>query len=112
MIDRLRAWGCEVDEALERFVNDKDLYIMCMNLFVDDAFFEKLGDAIKSKNYDAARNATHTLKGVAGNVSAGPLAVVIDTLMTKLRMEDYSDLDSYYSQIIEYRDSLSTILKS
>lgn len=112
MLNNLREWGCEVDDALERFVNDEALYIMCMNLFVEDSFFETLGEAIKSKDYESAREATHTLKGVAGNVSAGPLSAVISILMDKLRAEDYSDLDSYYTQIIQYRDSLTIILKS
>lgn len=112
MLNNLKYWGCEVDEALERFVNDESLYIMCMNLFIEDAFFEILGDALKSQDYDAAREATHTLKGIAGNVSVGPLFVAISMLTDKLRANDYSDLDADYSQILEYRKSLKNILKS
>ena len=29
MINKLRDWGCDVEEALERFVNDQELYCTC-----------------------------------------------------------------------------------
>ena len=110
MISRLEAWGCNVQEALERFVDDKDLYVMCMNLFVEDASFEALGAAIQSQNYEAAFEAAHTLKGVAGNVSAGPLFQTIESLTDKLRANNYAGVDEDYQKIMDYKTSLSSVL--
>jgi len=111
MISSLEAWGCNVQEALERFVDDKELYIMCMNLFVNDASFGALGDAIKSKNYKAAFEAAHTLKGVAGNVGAGPLYEIVGSLTDRLRADDYAGLESDYQKIMGYKEELRAILE-
>lgn len=111
MIDKLEAWGCNVQEALERFVDDEELYITCMNLFVNDASFSALGDALKSQNYRAAFEAAHTLKGVAGNVSAGSLYEIIGSLTDKLRVNDYTGLDEDYQKIMEYQVSLCAVLE-
>ena len=110
MISRLETWGCNVQEALERFVDDKDLYVTCMNLFVEDTSFEALGVAIQSKNYDAAFEAAHTLKGVAGNVSAGPLFQTIGSLADKLRVNNYAGVDVDYKKIMDYKSSLRNVL--
>jgi chemotaxis protein histidine kinase CheA len=110
MISKIEAWGCNVQEALERFVDDADLYIMCMNLFVGDASFASLGEAIKSQNYEAAFEAAHTLKGVAGNVSAGPLYEIIESLTDKLRANNHAGVEEDYKKIMGYRDSLAAVL--
>ena len=111
MINKLEAWGCNVQEALERFVDDADLYVMCLNLFMDDGSFLALGEALDSGNYDAAFEAAHTLKGVAGNVSAGPLYETIETLTEKLRAQSYDGVAADYVQLMAYRESLNVILK-
>ncbi len=110
MLDDLQNWGCDVEDALERFVGDKDLYVMCMNLFVDDGSFEALGNAINSGDDKAAFEAAHTLKGVAGNVSATPLFTQIDYVTEKLRKGEMNGVQEEYAQILNLRDSLKAIL--
>ena len=36
LYDELKRWGCSVDEALERVVDDDELYLDCLNSVVDD----------------------------------------------------------------------------
>lgn len=112
MVEKLQAWGCNTEEALERFVGDNDLYIMCMNLFIDDGSFAELGTAIEANDIDGAFNACHTLKGVAGNVSAGPLFEAIENLTERLRAKDASGADNDYKKIMALRDELSALLTS
>lgn len=111
MVEKLQNWGCNTTEALERFVGDNDLYIMCMNLFIDDGSFEQLGTAIENSDIDAAFNACHTLKGVAGNVSAGPLFQAIEELTERLRAKDPSGMAEDYKKIMLLREDLSALLK-
>ena len=112
MVSKLEAWGCNVQDALERFVGDVDLYVMCMNLFIEDASFEALGGAIQSKNFEAAFEAAHTLKGVAGNVSAGPLFEMIESLTGKLRENNYAGVEEDYAKIMDFKTSLAVVLKA
>lgn len=112
MVEKLQNWGCNTQEALERFVGDNDLYIMCMNLFIEDGSFEQLGVAIENSDIDAAFNACHTLKGVAGNVSAGPLFVAIEELTERLRAKDTTGMAEDYQKIMQLREELAAVLQS
>ena len=73
MINKLRDWGCDVEEALERFVNDQELYCTCFSMFLADDSFNALKQSVECGNCKASFEACHTLKGVAGNLGAGPL---------------------------------------
>lgn len=108
MIDKLKAWGCDVDEALERFVDDKELYITCFNMFLVDTSFDALKQSLENNDCKAAFEACHTLKGVGGNLSAGPLYEAICVLTEKLRagsmegaMEDFANIEKYKQQATE-----------
>ncbi len=111
MIEALEKWGCNIGEALERFVDDKDLYIMCMNLFVDDGSFDALGNAIQTNDSKAAFEAAHTLKGVAGNVSATPLFTQIDQVTEKLRNGEMDGVQEEFAEIMKLRESLRAVLQ-
>ena len=110
MYEKLTLWGCNTDEALERFVGDRELYVTCLHLFVSDVFFVSLGEALQSKNYKLAFEAVHTLKGVAGNVSANPLFILIDSMATKIRNTEYAELDEDYQNVMRLRSELEAIL--
>ncbi len=112
MINKLEAWGCDTNDALERFVGDTDLYVMCMNLFVDDGSFDALGNALNTQDYKAAFEAAHTLKGVAGNVSAVPLFNCIETLTEKLRADNIDGVNEDYATIMRLREELQGVLAS
>ena len=66
--DALSAYGVDLNEVMERFVNDEELYYECLNTFIDDPSFDGLHNALLEKEYEAAFHHAHTLKGVAGNL--------------------------------------------
>ena len=47
MINKLRDWGCDVEEALERFVNDQELYCTCFSMFLADDSFNALKQSVE-----------------------------------------------------------------
>lgn len=110
MINRLRNWGCNVDEALERFVNDEGLYCTCFNMFLVDATFEQLKEAVKNGDCKAAFEACHTLKGVGGNLSAGPLYTAICDLTERLRAENMENAEEHVEKILKYRDEVQQLI--
>lgn len=61
--------GIDVDSAMERFMGSEALFARLMKKFLEDANFDKLTDALTSGDMDAALHASHSLKGVCGNLS-------------------------------------------
>ena len=59
MISRLKNWGCNVEEALERFVNDEELYCTCFNMFLTDNSFDSLKESVKAGDCKASFEACH-----------------------------------------------------
>lgn len=110
MIDRLRNWGCNVEEALERFVNDRELYCTCFNMFLTDNSFDSLKEHVKAGDCKASFEACHTLKGVAGNLSAGPLYQAICELTERLRAGNMENAEEYVEKILKARDEVQRIL--
>lgn len=110
MVEKLKAWGCNVDEALERFVDDKELYITCFNMFLVDGSFDALKQSVENNDCKAAFEACHTLKGVGGNLSAGPLYQAICVLTEKLRAGNMDGALQDVETIFKYKDEAIALL--
>lgn len=110
MINRLKNWGCNVEEALERFVNDEELYCTCFNMFLTDNSFDSLKESVKAGDCKASFEACHTLKGVGGNLSAGPLYQAICELTERLRAGNMEHAEEYVEKILERRNEVQRLL--
>lgn len=69
----LEAAGVHVDSVMERFMNNEALLERFMRKFKDDPNYRELLDAVEKKDTDRAFAASHTLKGVSGNLSLNDL---------------------------------------
>lgn len=108
-INRLVAYGADMTATLERFVGDEALYERCFGMFMEDASFAELERALREKDYTAAFNAAHTLKGVAGNLGLTPLYEKICQIVESLRHQDYSHLDAEYQAILAERTVVESL---
>ena len=108
--DTLRAYGVNINEVMERFVNDERLYYDCLHSFIEDISFAGLERAILSKEFKAAFEHAHTLKGVAANLGLTPLLTAINGIVEPLRRHDYSNLNQQYDAINAEREKLRKIL--
>lgn len=61
--------GIDVQSLINRLMGNEALITRFMQKFIDDDSFEKLSAAICDENYEAALAASHTLKGMCGNLS-------------------------------------------
>jgi len=57
------------DEGAKRVMNNTKLYIKLLGKFKDDQSLSQIDSALSAGNTEAARNASHTLKGLAANLS-------------------------------------------
>ena len=72
-IKKLKALGCDIDAALERFMGDKQLYFICFEQMLTDDNFDKLGDALSKSDVNSAFHYAHMLKGVYANMGMTPI---------------------------------------
>lgn len=109
-IDILVKYGIDYKTTMERFMNDSELYIRCIEMFPEDDNFAALDEAMKKKDYDTAFLCAHTLKGVTGNLGLTPLYRSIYELVEALRAKKYSDADSFYKTFVEEKAKFDELL--
>lgn len=108
--EELSLWGCKVDEALNRVVNDRKLFIYCLKAFSQDEGFPNLKKQIEKQDYSNAFTTAHTLKGVAGNLSLIPLYKSISIIVEALRNKEYEEINGMCTNVMEKYDSFRNII--
>ena len=106
----LAKWECDLEGALERFLDDKELYLVCLQTLAEDSNFEKLGIALKEDNISKAFDYAHTLKGVFANLGLTPMLSVVETIVEPLRIGVSDNLDVPYKILLEQNEKLKEIL--
>lgn len=101
LMQELKQYGANMGEAMERFMDDEELYVDCLMMFMQDPSFKKLETALDSQDYHAAFEAAHTLKGVAGNLGLTPVYTDICELVELLRAGKHDNLLHAYEEIQE-----------
>lgn len=98
-LQRLKDAGIDVNDALNRFMGNESLLERFLNKFVADQNFKKLGEAIAAKDNEAALAASHTLKGVCGNLSMTVLSELLTKQVKAYRDGDPAAAESLMSEI-------------
>ena len=111
-MEALSQWGCDIPSALERFDGDEELYVECLEIFANDKNFEDLPQKLQEKDYEGAFNAAHSLKGVAANLSLGPLLEAISLISDKLKAGDYAVIEQNYPKLVEAKKKYDEIVKA
>ncbi|QHW31601.1 response regulator [Paenibacillus rhizovicinus] len=79
--------GLRLQEALQRVNGKRDILTHMLKLFLKDyrTFEERLYETVDAGDYATARRMAHTLKGVAGNLSADELSASAHRLELQLK---------------------------
>lgn len=67
--DSLQAAGLDTADALERMMGNEALLIRLLKKFPADPSYDQLRAAVANGDTEAALKASHTLKGVCGNMA-------------------------------------------
>ena len=108
-IEKLKEYGANVEEGLQRCMGNEDFYIKMVNMMLADNSIDKLKEAIAENNLDTAFEAAHALKGVAANLSLTPIsdpAVEITEFLRNRTEMDYSEL---VAKICEQNEKLASL---
>lgn len=91
--------GVDVNSVLERFMGNEALLERFLKKFPQDENYQKLCSAMENRDLDAAITASHTLKGVCGNLSITPLFDLLNNQVAALRSNDWQSAEEIMPQI-------------
>lgn len=112
LIDKLTDYGCKVNEAMGRFLNNEDFYGKCFTKYVNDESFEEFGEAIKAGDVKAAFGAAHDLKGISANMGITPVYDLVISIVEEFRagrMPDHAL--TTWEEIMAVREKLKKIIE-
>lgn len=94
-IEALKEFGADTEKGLAMCMGNEALYLRLVGSVPGEPRFDDLISALEKKDYDAAFDAAHAIKGVLGNLSLTPLfdkaSVITEHLRNRTDM-DYSEL--------------------
>ena len=107
---KLEEGGVNVEEAMQRFMNNDKLLERFLKKFVSDDSYGNLVRAMEEKDCDKAFTEAHTLKGVTGNLALFRLHSVISEQTDYLRGKDFASAEEMMPKVAElYEEVLETI---
>ena len=110
-IERLRAMGCNTDEALERMVDDEAFYIECLQEALENPGFAGLAQALAAGDTAAGFDCAHALKGVLGSVGLTPMFRKTVEIVEPLRAGSSANLSDKLAELMEMRREFTEIVR-
>ena len=105
-IDMMRDYGADVDQGLERCMNNESFYLRLVGMALADAGFDKLSGCLAAGDWDGAFEAAHALKGVRGNLALTPICKPVQEITELLRSRTETDYAPLLAEIRAQRESL------
>ena len=94
-LDDLKKLGANTEDGLKRCAGNEALYMRLVPMALDAGKYSDLTKQIGEKDYDAAFETAHALKGMYANLSLTPLTEPVSEMTELLRKRtdtDYSAL--------------------
>lgn len=102
--------GIDVDAMLDRCMGNENLLERLLKKFLADRSYYSLVEALQHGDENAAADASHTLKGVAGNLSIKDLYTLVDSQVQALRSHNMNDALSMMTDITsKYNNAVNAI---
>jgi HPt (histidine-containing phosphotransfer) domain-containing protein len=111
LLDQLKAAGCDVDGALDRFMGNQALYEKFLFKFLDDDNFIKVLPSFEKKDYQGALESTHTIKGVAGNLGLTRLYNAASNTVALIRANEQAKAEDSYKELASAYNETTDIIK-
>lgn len=107
LMQELESLGVNTQEGLERVMNDEDLYVMMLGMFIDSV----QSSAITLEEFDGASLGTltdkvHTLKGTTGNLSLTPLFTRYEQTLSLLRGGEAAKAKALYQELLPIQNDI------
>lgn len=105
--------GIDVDGMLQRCMGSEALVVRLLKKFPADATYARLVEAFAKNDADGALEASHTLKGVCGNLSISELFALLDKQVATLRHNDMAGAAAMMPDVaLKYDAAVQAIQKA
>lgn len=111
MRSQLQQGGVDVDSALERLMGSEALLERFLKKFLDDPTYASLVQAFQAGEAEQALTASHTLKGMCGNLSMNDLARLFTRQVELLRAQDYDGAAAMMPEIGQAYDRVTQAIR-
>ena len=108
-VEKLRAFGANTTEGLERCMNNEAFYLRMVTMFFQDKSFDKLKEALAKDDLEEAFKASHALKGVLANLALTSLYEIIYEVTELLRSQSRCDYSGYINRYEELYQKLLSL---
>lgn len=99
ILHNLENSGFDIKNTLSRLCGNKALYFKLLNMFLKDSTFQKMCDDYDNGDMVSFSADVHTLKGTAGNLGMTDLAADCSELLSLLRSNTTSDVETVYKKL-------------
>ena len=103
--------GISVEKALRRLGGNRELFLKILGEFSRDfaGYPQEIRDALERHEMDLAHQQAHTLKGLAGNISAGDLQAAASEVEKAISEEVLENIDTLLGNV---EKALNQVLES
>lgn len=112
LLDDLKGIGCDIDDGLNRFMQNASLYEKMLRKFPESLAKVNLVKDFSDHNVENAISEAHTIKGVTGNLSITPLYVSYTEIVKLLREGNMDAAKAEYEKILPVQEKVLSILTS
>lgn len=100
-LDSLRAYGANVDEGMNRCINNEAFYLRMVTMGLNDPNFDNLARAMAAGSVTDVFSCVHALKGSIGNVALTPIYEPICEMTELLRGQtEMVDVSEPYARVV------------
>lgn len=107
----LKEWGCDIEPALHRCLDDEDFYCKLLRTVKQDPAFEKLGKTLEAGDVTQSFDLSHTLKGTLSNMGLTPLYDLVVQIVEPLRGGNIQGLAIPYLKLTAKKEEFDRILQ-
>lgn len=104
--------GVDVKGGIERFVGNEDLFARMLKKFLDEPSYGRLVAAIADNDRKEALAASHTLKGLCGNLSLTRLFELFSEQVALIRDDEWDKAVGMMSDISKSYDEMTGAIRS
>lgn len=111
LMNELEELGVNVNEALERFMNNSGLYTKMLKKFASSIPQYNVVQYLENGEYEKALDNAHSLKGVTGNLSITPLYKAYSEIVALLRNNDPEKAGDIIRNVIPVQEQIVSCIE-
>lgn len=105
LIEELENLGCNMEETMERFMDNEELYFDCLDKALEDQSFIQLGKNLEERDIQAAFEHAHNLKGLMANMGLASVYNEVVEIVDPLRSGIFNEeMIVHYDRMMKERE--------